>query len=389
MSQINIPYGRQTISEADIQAVVDVLKSDWLTQGPAIDRFERAVADYCGTKYAVAVNSATSALHIACLAAGLDAGDLLWTSPNTFVASANCAIYCGAAVDFVDIDPRTYNLSAVTLEEKLVGAKRNGILPRIVVPVHFAGQSCEMERIAALSKEYGFTVIEDASHAIGGRYLDSKIGSCTFSDMTVFSFHPVKIITSGEGGMVLTNSPELHAKLVRLRSHGITRDQSLMQGVSHGPWYYQQIELGFNYRITDIQAALGLSQLARLDEFVSRRQMLAARYDAALGVLPLTIPWQHPDCYSAYHLYVIQLELDRIGKSHRQVFEDLRQAGIGVNLHYIPVHTQPYYQARGFNKGDFPTTERYYEQAISLPIFFGLTEEQQAYICDTLRTVLQ
>jgi len=384
-----IPYGRQTVSEDDIRAVVDVLRSDWLTQGPSIELFERAVADYCGATYAVAVNSATSALHIACLAAGLGSGDLLWTTPNTFVASANCALYCGADVDFIDIDRRTYNLSIENLEHKLRQAESCGRLPKIVVPVHFSGQSCEMEPIRKLSRQYGFTIIEDASHAIGGRYRESIIGSGTFSDMTVLSFHPVKIVTTGEGGMVLTNSKDLHDKLVRLRSHGITRDPELMVGESHGPWYYQQIELGFNYRMTDMQAALGVSQMHRLDEFVERRHYLASRYDRLLLSLPLTVPWQHPDSYSAWHLYVIKLDLENLTKSHRQVFEELRQANIGVNIHYIPVHTQPYYRRLGFNPGDFPVAEQYYERAISLPMFFGLTEDQQDYVVDILKKVLQ
>ena len=387
--KIEIPYGRQSISEQDIQAVVDVLRSDWLTQGPAVERFEQAVANYCGVKYAVAVNSATSALHLSCLAAGLGAGDSLWTSPNTFVASANCGLYCGSKVDFVDIDPRTYNLSVDELEKKLESAARSGTLPTVLVPVHFAGQSCEMERIAELAKRYNFSVIEDASHAIGGRYLDTTIGACTFSEMTVFSFHPVKIITTGEGGMILTNHHDLYEKLVRLRSHGITRDPALMVGKSHGPWYYQQIELGFNYRMTDIQAALGASQLERLDEFVSRRHVLAKRYDDALKDLPLILPWQDPEIYSAFHLYIIRLKSEGGGENHRRIFEKLRGAGINVNLHYIPVHTQPYFFAMGFQPGDFPEAEQYYDQAISIPLFYGLTEDQQDYIIDSLRMVLR
>jgi UDP-4-amino-4,6-dideoxy-N-acetyl-beta-L-altrosamine transaminase len=348
-----IPYGRQSISVEDIQAVVNVLRSDWLTQGPAIEQFEQAVANYCGARYAVAVNSATSALHIACLAAGLGPGDTLWTSPNTFVASANCGLYCGASVNFVDIDPHTYNLSVERLEEKLVAAQRNGTLPKLLIPVHFAGQSCDMARIADLAKIYGFRIVEDASHAIGGRYRQTVIGSCSCSDMTVFSFHPVKIITTGEGGMVLTNSREMYEKLARLRSHGITRDPALMEGDSHGPWYYQEIELGFNFRMTDIQAALGLSQLKCLDEFVARRHHLIGRYSQALSNLPLVLPYQHPEAYSAFHLYVIRLKLNAMKMNRRKVFEELRASGIGVNVHYIPVHTQPYYRKLGFNAGDF------------------------------------
>jgi UDP-4-amino-4,6-dideoxy-N-acetyl-beta-L-altrosamine transaminase len=383
-----IPYGRQDINQSDIDAVVAVLQSDWITQGPAIDRFEQAVAHYCGAKYAVAVSSATAALHIACLSVGLSQGDILWTSPNTFVASANCGLYCGADVDFVDIDPRTYNLSVDELERKLAMADQQGRLPKVVVPVHFAGQSCEMERIAALSQRYGFRIIEDASHAIGGRYQQQPIGSCTFSDMAVFSFHPVKIITTGEGGMILTNQEALYEKLIRLRTHGITRNVNLMQGESHGAWYYQQLELGFNYRITDIQAALGASQLQRLNEFVERRQFFANRYNQLLQGLPIVLPWQHLDTYSSYHLYVIRLMLEKIGKTHHQVFEELRQAGIGVNLHYIPVHLQPYYQKLGFQLGDFPKAEKYYQEAISIPIYSKLTEAEQGRVVASVRNVL-
>jgi UDP-4-amino-4,6-dideoxy-N-acetyl-beta-L-altrosamine transaminase len=384
-----IPYGRQSISDEDIKAVVNVLRSDWLTQGPVIKQFEQDVADYCGARYAVAVNSATSALHIACLAAGLGPGDTLWTSPNTFVASANCGLYCGAGVDFVDIDPYTYNLSVERLEEKLVAAQQNGTLPKLLIPVHFSGQSCDMARIADLAKIYGFRVVEDASHAIGGRYRQTVIGSCSYSDMTVFSFHPVKIITTGEGGMVLTNSRKLYKKLARLRSHGITRDPALMEEDSHGPWYYQEIELGFNYRMTDMQAALGLSQLKRLDEFVARRQQLVDRYNQALSNLPLVLPYQHPDVYSAFHLYVIRLKLNAMKINRRQVFEELRASGIGVNVHYIPVHTQPYFRTLGFNAGDFPEAEKYYKNAISLPMFPELSEKDQDYVIDTLRDILR
>ncbi|QSV47179.1 UDP-4-amino-4,6-dideoxy-N-acetyl-beta-L-altrosamine transaminase [Geobacter benzoatilyticus] len=383
-----IPYGRQSISQADIQAVVDVLSSDWLTQGPTVERFEQTVAGYCGTAHGVAVNSATSALHIACLAAGIGPGDILWTSPNTFVASANCGLYCGATVDFVDIDSRTYNMSVERLEEKLEQAERDGKLPKVVIPVHFAGQPCDMEAIGRLAGRYGFTVIEDASHAIGGRYKNEPVGNCRHSAMTVFSFHPVKIITTGEGGMVLTNSPELHERLLRLRSHGITRDPALMAGESHGPWYYEQIELGFNYRMTDIQAALGVSQMTRLDEFVKRRHQLAERYDEALAELPLTLPWQHPDTWSAFHLYVVRLNPGTIRKSRRQVFEDLRGRGLLVNIHYIPVHTQPFYRATGFADGDFPESERYYREAITLPLYAGLAEGDQDRVITTLREIL-
>jgi UDP-4-amino-4,6-dideoxy-N-acetyl-beta-L-altrosamine transaminase len=383
-----IPYGRQDISQADIDAVVEVLRSDWITQGPTIERFEQLVAEYCGAKYAVAVSSATAGLHIACLAADLNPGDVLWTSPNTFVASANCGLYCGASVDFVDIDSHTYNLSVDELERKLSDAERQGCLPKVVVPVHFAGQSCELEKFAALSKRYGFKIIEDAAHAIGGRYQGQPVGSCQFSDMAVFSFHPVKIITTGEGGMVLTNKEDLYEKLIRLRTHGITRKVELMKEESHGPWYYQQLELGFNYRMTDIQAALGASQMQRLDEFVKQRRFLAERYHQLLQDLPLMLPWQHPDTESSWHLYVIRLKLDKINKTHRQVFEELRQAKIGVNLHYIPVHTQPYYQQLGFKWGNFPNTEKYYQEAISIPLYYGLNENNQERVVNTIREVL-
>ncbi|MEH1882888.1 UDP-4-amino-4,6-dideoxy-N-acetyl-beta-L-altrosamine transaminase [Nostoc sp.] len=383
-----IPYGRQDISQEDINAVIEVLRSDWITQGPAIERFEQAVANYCGAKYAVAVSSATAALHIACLAAGLGQGDILWTSPNTFVASANCGLYCGAKIDFVDIDPNTYNLSVDELEHKLTWAEKQGCLPKVLIPVHFAGQSCEMEQIAALSQRYGFKIIEDASHAIGGSYQRQPIGSCQFSDMAVFSFHPVKIITTGEGGMVLTNQEELYQRLIRLRSHGITRNSDLMQGESHGSWYYQQLELGFNYRMTDIQAALGASQMQRLDEFVERRWFLVNRYNQLLQDLPLILPWQHPNTDSSWHLFVVRLKLDKIDKTYGQVFEELRNAGIGVNLHYIPVHTQPYYQQLNFKWGDFPKVEKYYQEAISLPLYYGLTQENQERVVKTLQEIV-
>jgi UDP-4-amino-4,6-dideoxy-N-acetyl-beta-L-altrosamine transaminase len=387
MSQF-IPYGRQNINQADIDAIVDVLRSDWLTQGPAIERFEAMVAEYCGVRYAVAVSSATAALHIACLALGLKEGDRLWTSPNTFVASANCGRYCGATVDFVDINQKTYNLDAAALETKLKNAQTKNCLPSVVVPVHFAGQSCDMSKIAQLSEKYGFRIIEDASHAIGAYYQDSPIGCCTLSDMAVFSFHPVKIITTGEGGMVLTNREDLYERLIRLRSHGITRNSTLMRGESHGDWYYEQLELGFNYRMTDIQAALGCSQMNRLDEFVTHRQYLAHRYQELLQDLPLELPWLHTDSQSSWHLYVVRLHLGKINKTHRQVFAELREDGIGVNLHYIPVHIQPYYQKLGFQWGDFPQAEAYYREAISLPLYFGLTLRDQERIVASLKRVL-
>ena len=384
-----VPYARQHIDEADIKGVIEVLTSDFLTQGPAVERFEQAVAAYCGVQYAVAVNSATSALHIACLAAGLGSGDMLWTSPNTFVASANCGLYCGADVDFVDIDPKTYNMSVNSLRQKLELAILANTLPKVIIPVHFAGQSCAMEEIESLANEYGFTIIEDASHAIGGLYRQNKIGSCRYSDMTVLSFHPVKIITTGEGGMVLTNNKRLYDALVLCRSHGITRNPDLMTEDSHGPWYYQQVDIGYNYRLTDLQAALGVSQLQRIDEFVRRRHQLADRYNELLRDLPLTLPYQHSDNYSAYHLYVIRLQLDKLRKSHRQIFEELRAKGIGVNLHYMPVHTQPYYQKMGVRRGQFPQAEQYYSEAISLPMYYELTNEEQDYVIATVNEVLR
>lgn len=368
-----IPYGRQNVSEEDIRAVVEVLRSDFLTQGPVVPLFECAVADYCGVGHAVAVNSATSALHIACLALGVGAGDFVWTTPITFVASANCARYCGAEVDFVDIDARTYNMSVARLEEKLVQAKVSNKLPKVVIPVHFSGQSCDMQAIHALSKQYGFKIIEDASHAIGGSYQNEKIGNCRFSDITVFSFHPVKIVTTGEGGMAVTNDEELVKTMARLRSHGITRYAEDMTHIPDGPWYYQQLDLGFNYRMTDIQAALGLSQLKRLDEFVVQRHCIARRYDQLLAGRQATTPWQHPDSYSGMHLYVVLVEKD----CRRQVFENLRAGGVGVNLHYIPVYRQPYYERMGFMGDQFPEAERYYAQAITLPLYPGLTADEQ------------
>ena len=385
-----IPYGRQEITQTDIDAVVDVLRSDFLTQGPMVPRFEQTVANHVGAEHAVAVNSATSALHIACLALGLGPGDWLWTSPITFVASANCGLYCGARVDFVDIDPRTYNLCPNALARKLEQAEREGRLPKIVVPVHLCGQPCDLATIHALGERYGFRVIEDASHAIGGKYQGEFIGNCRYSDITVFSFHPVKIITTAEGGMATTNDARLAERMSLLRSHGITRDPGLMTHEPDGPWYYQQIDLGFNYRMTELQAALGVSQMKRLDEFVARRHALARRYDAMLTRLPVVTPWQHPDSYSGLHLYVIRLYPNQTDRRQLQVFESLRSQGIGVNVHYIPVHTQPYYRNLGFEPGDFPQAESYYAEAISLPMFHGMTEAQQDAVVEALRkAVLQ
>jgi UDP-4-amino-4,6-dideoxy-N-acetyl-beta-L-altrosamine transaminase len=383
-----IPYGRQSLDQADIDAVVEVLKSDWLTQGPTIERFEAAMAERCQAGFGVAVCNATAALHIACLAAGLGEGDVLWTSPNTFLASANCGRYCGADVDFVDIDPLTWNLDVNVLGRKLETAEREGKLPKVLVAVAFSGQSCDMRAIAGLSRRYGFVVIEDASHAVGARYAGRPVGCGEFADMTVFSFHPVKIVTTGEGGLVLTNSPERAEHLRRLRSHGMTRDPAQMDEPSHGPWYYQQIELGFNYRITDMQAALGLSQLSKLDGFLARRRQLVARYQALLGDLPLTLPTCQADAESAWHLYVVRVQTERLTVSHRQVFEGLRAAGIGVNVHYIPVHLQPYYRDLGFAADDFPEACAYYAQAISLPLYPAMTDEQQDCVIGQLERLL-
>jgi UDP-4-amino-4,6-dideoxy-N-acetyl-beta-L-altrosamine transaminase len=383
-----IPYGKQDINQVDINSVIDVLQSDFLTQGPQVPLFEKTLADYCGVSYGVAVNSATSALHIACLALGLGKGDYLWTSPNTFVASANCGLYCGAKVDFVDIDPRTYNLSVKELERKLIQAKQTNKLPKVVIPVHFSGQSCNMRKIHSLSQEYGFKIIEDASHAIGGKYLEKPIGGCQYSDITVFSFHPVKIITTAEGGLATTNSKNLAEKMRLLRSHGITRDKSLMTRDPDGDWYYQQVGLGFNYRMTELQAALGISQMQRLDEFVALRHQRQIRYDELLKGLPIVVPYQSLDSYSALHLYPIQIKQDKIKRTHHEVFQALWENDIGVNIHYIPVHTQPYYENMGFKKGDYPNAESYYENAISIPMFQGLAIEMQDEVVNVLKKVL-
>ena len=382
-----IPYGRQDITDSDIEAVVKILRSDWLTQGPTVPRFEEAVANYCCAAHGVAVNSATSALHLACLALDLGPGDWLWTSPITFVASANCGLYCGAEVDFVDIDPRTYNMCTEALARKLHEAEKAGRLPSIVVPVHLTGQPCEMAAIHDLSQKYGFKVIEDASHAVGATYKGAPVGNCRYSDITIFSFHPVKIITTAEGGMALTNDAVLAARMQRLRTHGIARDPEIMSQEPDGPWYYEQTELGYNYRMTDIHAALGLSQLSRLDDYVNRRRALALRYDEQLASLPVVTPWQHRDSESAWHLYVICLQLDKLTRTHREIFEFLREQGIGVNLHYIPVHTHPYYRALGFSAGSFPEAGRYYSEAISLPMYPALSESEQDKVIISLTQV--
>ncbi|WP_353646348.1 UDP-4-amino-4,6-dideoxy-N-acetyl-beta-L-altrosamine transaminase [Mesorhizobium sp. WSM2239] len=383
-----IPYGRQDINEADVNAVVEVLRSDFLTQGPVVPRFEEAVAEYSGVEHAIAMNSATSALHIACLALGLGPDDWLWTSPITFVASANCALYCGAKVDFVDIDKNTYNISSQALERKLVQAERDGRLPKIVVAVHLCGQPCDLAAIHTLGTRYGFSIIEDASHAIGGRYQNRPIGDCRYSDVTVFSFHPVKIITSGEGGMAVTNDARLASRMSLLRSHGITREPALMTHEPDGPWYYQQVDLGYNYRMTELQGALGLSQMARVDAYVARRHELARRYDQTLKGLPVTIPWQHPDGYSGLHLYVIRLQLDAIKGSHKDVFKSMQSQGIGVNLHYIPIHMQPYYQRMGFNPGDYPEAEAYYFEAMTIPMYPAMSYDQQDSVISALEKAL-
>ena len=386
----NIPYGRQDISQADIDAVVAVLRSDFLTQGPAVPAFEKAVANYCGAQHAVAVNSATSALHIACLALGVSKGDVVWTTPITFVASANCALYCGAQIDFVDIDPRTYNISVKCLAEKLAHAENIGNLPKVVIPVHLCGQPCDMAAIHALSQRYGFKIIEDASHAIGGKYRGEPIGNGHYSDITIFSFHPVKIITTGEGGMVLTNNAKLAKHIRILRTHGITGEPADMSPrAPEEIWNYQQIDLGFNYRMTDIQAALGLSQTQRLDDFVIKRHSIAQRYDELLANMPVITPWQYADSYSGMHLYVIRLKLAEIGKTHRQVFESLRTEGILVNLHYIPVYRHPYYEGLGFKAGYCPEAEQYYSEVISLPMYPGLTEVQQNKVIEVLRQITE
>jgi UDP-4-amino-4,6-dideoxy-N-acetyl-beta-L-altrosamine transaminase len=376
-----ILYGRQEINQADIDAVIDVLRSDFLTQGQKVPEFEQALATYAGASYAIAVNSATSALHIACRALDVGPGDLVWTSPITFVASANCALYCGAQVDFVDIDPCTYNMSVDRLVEKLEKAKESNSLPKVVIVVHFTGQPCDMAAIHTLSLEYGFRIVEDASHAIGGRYLTEPIGNCRYSEITVFSFHPVKIITTGEGGMALTNNTVLAERMTRYRTHGITSKPELMKTRPVDEiWNYQQIDLGYNYRMTDIQAALGISQMERLDEFVAKRHAIAMDYDELLKDLPVKIPWRSPDSYSGMHLYVIRLKLEEIERTHRAVYDSLRKQGIGVNLHYIPVYRQPYYEKMGFMSGYCPEAEKYYRDAISIPIYPGLSAELQEQV---------
>ena len=384
-----IPYGQHEITEADIDEVVKILRSDFLTQGCTVPNFEYAVASYCGAKHAIAVNSATSALHIACLSLDLGPGDILWTSPNTFVASANCALYCGADIDFVDIDPKTYNMNVNALSEKLKQANKNGKLPKIVIPVHFAGQPCEMEIIHNLSKQYGFKIIEDASHAIGSSYNNIKVGSCAYSDITVFSFHPVKIITTAEGGMALTNNKNISERMSRLRTHGITNDKTkMLERPKDEIWNYQQIELGFNYRMNDIQAGLGLSQITRLDDYVKRRNNIAKYYDKKLKELPLVIPWQSPNIYSSYHLYPILIKGSSKLKNQIHIYEALRKNDIGANLHYIPVHKHPYYKSLGFKDNNFPIAEKFHKEVISIPIYPTLQISDQNKVIEILKNEL-
>lgn len=383
-----IPYGRQEVTDEDIKSVVDVLKSDYLTQGPQVPIFEHNVKEFCNAKYAVASNSATSSLHAACFALGVSENDIVWTSANTFVASSNCAIYCGAEVDFIDIDPRTYNICSLKLESKLKYAKSQGKLPKVLIPVHLTGQSCDMKKIYDLSKEYNFKIIEDASHAIGAKYLDSYVGSCEFSDITVFSFHPVKIITSGEGGMATTNIKNIADKLLTFRTHGITRDANLIENESDGPWYYEQIDIGYNYRMTDIQAALAISQIKRLNKIVKRRHEIAEVYNEELKDLPIQLPWQDPKTYSSFHLYVIRLNLDETDITHKEFFTKMRNAGILVNLHYIPVYFHPYYRRLGFKKGYCVEAEKYYSDAISIPMFPSLKSKDQMKVIKTIKSII-
>lgn len=384
-----IPYARHDVSEEDIETVVKVLRSDWLTQGPVVERFESAFSDYCGAKYALAVVNASAGLHLACRALGVNKNSLVWVSPNTFVASANCARYCGSEVDFVDIDAQTYNISVDELEKRLCEAKRTGQTPDVLIVTHFAGQPCDLEQIYQLSKEYGFSVIEDAAHAVGAEYRGKKIGGCQHSDICVFSFHPVKIITSGEGGMITTNREDLYQRMADLRVHGVVRDSARMECNSDGPWYYQQQELGYNYRLSDIHAALGLSQMKRVDAFLSRRRELANRYKDQLSNVPIQLPLEQTDSKSSWHLYVVRIQLENIAQTRKEIFETLKSAGIGVNVHYIPVHVQPYYRALGFQPGDFPEAEKYYNEALTLPLFPALTDSKQEFIIDHVREIIK
>jgi UDP-4-amino-4,6-dideoxy-N-acetyl-beta-L-altrosamine transaminase len=384
-----IPYGKQSISKSDIEAVKKVLKSDFITQGPKVPEFEKKVKNFVGSKYAFAMNSATSSLHIACLAIGLKKGDFLWTSSNSFVASANCGIYCGAKIDFVDIDPNSYNMDMKLLKEKLEIAKKNKKLPKVVIPVHMAGQSCDMKTMSALSKQYGFKIIEDASHGIGSKYNDKYVGGCQYSDITVFSFHPVKIITTGEGGVATTNSRALAKKIDILRTHGITKNKKDMINPSHGPWYFEQLELGFNYRMTDIHASLGINQMKSLKKFVTKRNSLARNYNNLLKALPLSTPEQSENTLSSFHLYIVRVDLKKLKNKKNKIFNLLRKKGIGVNVHYIPIHYHPFYQNLKFKKGYLPETEKYYEEALSLPIYPDLSFKDQKYIVNSLEEVLK
>jgi len=384
-----IPYGRQHIDSEDISSVIDVLKSNFLTQGPVVPEFEKNISSICGVDYAIATNSATSALHLACLSLGLKKGDIVWTTPISFVASSNCALYCGASVDFVDIDPDTYNLSIDALSKKLEEAKIDDKLPNIVIPVHFSGMSCNMKKLHELSMLYGFKIIEDASHAIGSRYEGERVGSCRYSDITVFSFHPVKIITTGEGGCAVTNNDLLAKSMEINRSHGITRNEFEMTHASDGPWYYQQLSLGYNYRMTDIQAALGLSQLEKLDKFIKTRQDIASRYQQLLSDLPIFTPAAGINASSSFHLYVIGLNLKAIKKGHKQIFSEMRELGVGVNLHYIPIYHHPFYESLGFRRGYCKNAETYYSRSMSLPIYYDLTEKDQMVVVDALRQVIE
>lgn len=379
-----IPYGRHFIDSDDIDAVVDVLENHFLTQGAKVPEFERALCDYTNALFATAVNSATSGLHVACLALGVTKGDLVWTVPNSFVASANCAVYCGAEIDFVDIDVSTRNISISQLEEKLAKAKIKGRLPKVLIPVHFSGASCDMQKIRSLANEYGFGVIEDAAHGLGGSYLEGKIGSCEYSDITVLSFHPVKSMTTAEGGAVLTNCPTLNKQILLYAKHGVTRDPDLMQSESDGPWYYQQVALGYNYRLSDLHSALGISQLKKLDGFVVKRRELVANYNSKLADLPLLLPQAEELHNSAWHLYMVELQRH----DRRAVYEKLHAGGIGVNVHYIPIHMQPFYQSMGFRKGDFPNSEKFYHNALTLPLFPSMTADDQDRVIQALNEVL-
>lgn len=371
-----IPYGRQNINEDDINAVVEVLKSDFLTTGPKIAEFEEKFADYVGAKYAVAVSNGTAALHIACLAAGLKEGDEVITTPITFAASANCALYCGAKPVFADIDSVTYNIDYREIEKHITSRTK------AIIPVHYTGQPCDMDEIHKIAGKYNLLVIEDAAHAVGAEYKGRKIGA--LSDMTEFSFHPVKHITCGEGGIVTTNNEQLYEKLKLYRTHGITRNAGEMSR-QDGPWYYEQIDLGFNYRITDFQAALGISQLSRVDLFLKRRREIAVRYDEAFENVPgITIPSQMEGTRSAYHLYVIKVDK----KIRRELFEYLRACNIGVNVHYIPVYTFPYYREHGYMNVKCANAEEFYSSIISLPIYYDLTDAEQEYVIDKIISFL-